>query len=144
MEMGFMKLTREELEQFNTNIVRNAIQTPDGTILESTHQHDYVTHIDTNGESYMVDGGRAYIRRSVNTEKAKSLNVTLEDDISIIREHYTWGSYGKSGDEELSLVLLKDMSNTHIQAIVDDGYVQSPLMKLELEYRKVNNINIED
>ena len=33
------------------------MRTPDGTILESKHRHDYVTHLDANGNEYMLDGG---------------------------------------------------------------------------------------
>jgi hypothetical protein len=40
-----------------TRIVANRIRTPDGTILESKHRHDYVTYTDANGKQYMVDGG---------------------------------------------------------------------------------------
>ena len=38
-------------------LVRNAMRTPDGTIIRSRHRHDYVTHKDANGSEYMLDGG---------------------------------------------------------------------------------------
>ncbi len=44
-------------------LIRNAIQTPDGTILESRHIHDYVCHTDKNGHYYAVDGGLSYLKR---------------------------------------------------------------------------------
>ena len=31
-------------------ILNSRLRTPDGTILESGHRHDYVTHIDANGK----------------------------------------------------------------------------------------------
>ncbi|WP_198160174.1 hypothetical protein [Photobacterium sp. J15] len=50
------------------HIVLKRNTTPDSTILISRHRHDYVTHINANGETYMVDGGTDYLRRNVNTE----------------------------------------------------------------------------
>lgn len=38
-------------------IVYSAIKTPDGTILESKHVHDYQSYLDANGETYLLDGG---------------------------------------------------------------------------------------
>jgi hypothetical protein len=36
-----------------------------------------------------------------------------------IREWMHWGTYGKNGDQPLKYVLLKDMSDEHIQAILE-------------------------
>ena len=52
-------------------IVLNSIMTPDGTVLISHHRHDYVTHLDKNGELYLVDGGTDYLKRFVNFEPFK-------------------------------------------------------------------------
>ncbi len=110
-------------------IIRNAIQTPDGTILESLHRHDYHTHLDENGQIYMVDGGDSYIRRSINSTPAKELTVTSYDDFSVVRQHLKWGTCGENGDEPYSRKALCDMTTAHIQAIFDDGYSLHPFRK---------------
>ena len=56
-------------------LLAQRIQTPDGTILHSKHRHDYVTHTDANGETYMVDGGFEYRRGIVNKQPAKDVCV---------------------------------------------------------------------
>lgn len=122
-----------------SKIVYNAIRTPDGTLLESRHQHDYKEYLDANGEVYMLDGGcSGYSRGSINIEKAERIVFTEDDPIEVIREYWSWGSYGKSGKEPLHYILLKDMSNEHIQAILDSGQqLRHNLLQRELKYRGV-------
>ena len=50
-------------------ILNSRMRTPDGTILESKHRHDYVTHTDANGKEYMLDGGLDYVRCSANGDE---------------------------------------------------------------------------
>jgi len=121
-------------------LLRNAIQTPDGTILESQHRHDYKAYKDANGEWYMVDGGMDYIRRSVNAEDpAVDLSLTEEEPHSVLRHAVTWGTYGKEGDQPLSRVTIADMETEHLEAVLDTQMGMYPqvreLMKAELEYR---------
>lgn len=101
-----------------STILVNKLMTPDGTILTSRYRHDYVEYTDDNGKYYMVDGGTHYIRRSCNGDE-KDLSVYSDDSHTTIRDVWSWGTYGKNGDEELHQVLLKDMSNAHIKAILD-------------------------
>jgi hypothetical protein len=130
-------------------LIRNAIRTPDGTVLESQHRHDYREHTDANGVTYMVDGGLDYIRRSVHVgHPPEDLTVYLEDGHDKVREVLTWGTYGKNGDQPLKRVKLSEMSNAHIQACLDTVPNMYPqyrtAMQNELEYRTENNILIED
>ena len=123
-----------------TQIVANRLKTPDGTILHSMHRHDYVTHLDENGEEYMLDGGTDYIRSSINNEAPESLAVYTDDDHSVIREVFTWGTRGKTGDSPLIWKPLKDLEIDHINAILKtQTHIQDWARKLftdELEYRK--------
>lgn len=120
----------------------NKIQTPDGTVLESTHIHDYKTHKDeVSGEVYMTDGLGAYVRRTVNIVPYVDLSVTTESSHEEIREVFTWGTYGKDGNQPRTEVKLKDMQTEHIEAIlltqkhIFGTYVEDLFIN-ELEYRK--------
>ncbi len=100
-------------------LVRNAIQTPDGTIIESLHTHDYVTYVDKNGEEYMVDGGLSYLRRNITKTPHIELSVYEDDVHEKIREGLHWGTYGKNGDQPLQYKALKDLDTDHIKALLD-------------------------
>ncbi len=101
-------------------IVANCIRTPDGTILCSRHVHDYATYLDKNGYTYMVDGGRDYLRRNIVDEApAEELSVYADDPHEVIRERFDWGTRGKDGKSPLTFKLLKDLDDGHIMAILD-------------------------
>lgn len=129
-------------------ILVNKIRTPDGTILESRHHHDYKSYVDDNGEEYMVDGGLEYIRRSVNKEPFEELSVNDDDDFTEIRQVFTWGTYGKDGDQQLKYVHLFCMSTAHIIAILDtQTHISQKIRKVfedELEYRANQGIVIHN
>jgi len=114
------------------------MRTPDGTIIESRHRHDYVTHLDANGKEYMVDGGLDYVRCSVHDDQV-DLCVYDDDSHSLIRKTLAWGTYGKNGDLPLTYILLKDMETDHIQACLDNVQAMYPqvrnAMQNELEFR---------
>ena len=122
-------------------LICNKIRTPDGTILESVHRHDFKSHVDSiSGETYFVDGGIDYQRISVNSEKypAEDLSVYSDADFQTIRNNLKWGTYGKNGDEALHYLLLKDMTTDHIEAIIKmypkHRYV--PFFESEIQFRK--------
>jgi len=130
-------------------LVKQAIKTPDGTVIESRHRHNFVTHTDSvTGELYVVDGGIEYKRQGINTVPATDLSVYLEDGIESVRRAVTWGTYGKYNDQPLRLVLLSEMSNEHIEACLTNQGRMHPHYReafvMELEYRKTNGITISD
>lgn len=119
-------------------LIRNAIQTPDGTVIQSYHRHDYVTHIDaTNRKEYMIDGGLSYIRSSANGDE---LYLTLYDDEphEIQRKVLVWGTYGKDGKQPFKYKSIEDMETDHIKAVLKEcrpHTVIANCMKKELELR---------
>lgn len=120
-------------------LLYNAIRTPDGTVLVSRNRHDYKEHTDANGKYYAVDGGHAYQRILGDVLDIEDLSVYSTDPIERIREHYEWGSYGKSGTEPLHYIKLKDMSDDHIIACMENLKLPKVLIDIflqELEYRK--------
>lgn len=120
-------------------LIYNAIRTPDGTLLESLNRHDYKTHVDANGETYMVDGGLDYLRRSVNIVPATELSVYYGEDHAKAREVISWGTYGKDGLQPYRRIKLKDMEADHIEACIQTQHM-SPIYRkafeVELKFRK--------
>jgi hypothetical protein len=122
-----------------SEILINKMRTPDGTILESKHRHDYVTHMDANGKEYMLDGGLEYVRHSAHGDEFL-LTLMSNDDHELVRLVLKWGTYGKQGDQPLSYVAIAKMSTEHLQACIDGqrGYPRPAMYKVmqdELEYR---------
>ncbi len=120
-------------------IVASRLRTPDGTIIQSHHRHDYVTHKDANGREYMLDGGLDYVRRSAHGDE-ELMTVTLDDPHKVVRESCTWGSRGIDGDQPLTYKKLCDMDASHINAVLQNVPRIYPSIKLamenELEYRQ--------
>jgi hypothetical protein len=122
-----------------SGLIRNALRTPDGTVLESLHRRDYKTHTDKiSGLEYMVDGGLEYIRCSTHADQV-NLSVTTSDDHEITREAATWGTYGPKGDQPKTYVSVRDMDTAHIYAVIANCPNMYPqirqVMLNELDYR---------
>jgi len=121
-------------------LLANVMRTPDGTVLQSNHVHDYVEHTDANGKLYMVDGGVQYIRRTWHDEdNGEDLSVYTDDPHAKIRDWFRWGTYGKEGKGPLVWSKLKHLSTNHIERILDEGHARHHLVKVfkgELEFRK--------
>ena len=124
-------------------IIRNAIITPDGTYLRSYHRHDYKEHLDEiSGETYIVDGGNEYLRRSINKVPPEDLTVYLSDSFELVRMAFVWKSYGKNLEHLPNgiYIALCDMTDEHIEAILTTqtqvyGTYVEKLLKEELVYR---------
>jgi hypothetical protein len=125
-------------------IIRNAIKTPDGTILHSRSFHHYQSHLDTvSGETYGVVGGNKYIRHSVNVVPFVDMTVTSEDSFEVQREAFEWGSYGVYGTEDIHYIKLMDLSSLHLYAILKTqtklkGTYTEYLLKEEVAHRLLN------
>ena len=131
---GKKKKKKEKLE-----ILSNKMRTPDGTILESLHRHDYVTHTDANGKKYMLDGGCDYVRCSLNGDE-EMLTINSDDCHEMIREVVKWGTYGKDWSEPLRYVTIACLNPYHLRAILDtqQKWMRPALYKVmqnEVKYR---------
>lgn len=99
-------------------LIYNAIRTPDGTVIESRHRHDYVSHTDKNGDYYSNDGGVDYLHRTVNDIPAEDLSLYEDAPHEVIREYLSRGGRGIDGTEPLKYVLMKDINDEWLDAII--------------------------
>lgn len=125
----------------NREVYASRIRTPDGTILQSFHRHDYKEYTDANGETYMIDGGTDYIRSFVNQIPAEDITVYTDDPHEVKREIPVWGTYGKDGKQQLRWLSVAEMEDAHIQALLEPNmYVRKSIkdvLKEEMKYRKI-------
>jgi hypothetical protein len=132
------------------NLLVNAVECPDGTVLQSYHRHDYKTHTDSvTGTTVTIDGGVDYIHKGgdFNNPEFKWVELYEGDDHEMIRKWFAWGTYGKNGDQPLKWVKLKDMSDAHINALLTPQRLSDKierLFKVELKYREDNNLEVLD
>ena len=127
-----------------SNLIRNAIRTPDGTILESHSRHDYKEYTDANGKTYMIDGGRSYVRCSVHEDQ---VDMCLYDDEphSVQREVLTWGTYGINGDQPLQYKRVAEMDTAHIMVLLDTILSIEPVLRACLEEEmKLRDVNVTE
>lgn len=123
-------------------LLANRWQTPDGTILWSKHRHEFAYHRDENGGLYFVDGGNAYIRKSINVKNPmKDLCIYSNGTFELEREWVTWGrNYDKNMKRlpETEWIPIKDLDTDHIYNIlkldIPDNYRR--LMEEEITYRE--------
>lgn len=131
------------------NLLCNSLTTPDGTVLHSYHRHDYKEHIDSvTGELYIIDGGLEYLRTSINTVPATYTTIYTDDPHDIIRETFVWGTYGKKGDQPLKYVTLMELTDNHIDAIIETqknlrDYIKQVFLN-EIEYRKFYDLRVDE
>lgn len=79
---------------------------------------------------------------SLMTEPLKQAFFTL-------RNSQTWGSYGKDGKQPRKEILIKDLSDLHICAILETQYhiigtTTEWLLKIEQSYRKEKGIEVKE
>lgn len=130
-----------------TNLLVNAWKCPDGTILESRYRHDFVSYTDTEGRVYFVDGGMDYCR--IGGEGLEFVGCYDTDPHEKIREVFSWGSYGRDAKQEKHYILLKDLTDEHLYAILRTqshirGTPVEKALKDEQKYRKVNEIVVKE
>lgn len=122
------------------NIAVNRIRTPDGTIIQSMHRHDFVSYKDTsNGLVYAVDGGLSYLRRMADGPY-EDLSLFENDPHTELREAVKWGTRGKNGNEPTRFISIAEMDTDHIEACLNNqpymNLVIRKVMNNEIEYRK--------
>lgn len=98
-------------------LIANRWQCPDGTVLQSLHRYDYVSHKDVlTGEECFVDGGIFGVLRT--SGNLKDLCVYSNDPHEVKREVFYWKTYGKNGDKPGEWICLKDIGIGHMNAIL--------------------------
>lgn len=125
-------------------LLYNAIQTKDGTILHSKHQHDFIYYLDKSGEKYILDGGNSY-RRIMGPKDLKDLAVYDDGTHETRRKYLHWGrNFDKDMNrlKETEWVPIKDLETDHIENILEGGYSDhNTILHETLEQELVNRKN---
>lgn len=141
---------RIEDDEPERQCIYRSLTTPDGTVLISYHGHDYVTHIDKNGEEYMLDGGpNKNYRTSINNIEGVITEVYLDEGHDKIRDFVHRGGRGKNRDQPLTWVPVSKMNDNWVRATITyndergmgHGWFNK-VLKDEIIYREEHGIKI--
>lgn len=101
-------------------------------VLVSYHRHDFVT---CSCGASSLDGGNDYIRLLGDTVVEP---IYTDDDFEIVRKHAVRGSRGPNGDQPLSWITICDMTDDHLEAVLEYGGPawHLELIRREIEWRK--------
>jgi len=114
-------------------------------IISSYHVHDYK---ECSCGKVSVDGGTEYLKRGFH-EPTDYEDMSLNEDspFEVIRENLHWGTLGKDGKSPMWITISK-MANFHLNAILRNENQGAKWIRKyfiqELEYRKTNEIFVED
>jgi len=126
------------MEKFNDRIVYNAIQTPDGTVIQSKYRHDYVEYTDKNGQYYMVDGGLDYPRRGFDKNDYIDLYKLFKDcTLNECTQYLMWVQNYDKDMNRLPKTIFKpicELTTDHIQAILDGNYCKDEMYLYVFNY----------
>lgn len=131
-------------------LLLNRWMTPDGTILTSTHTHDYVSHTDKNGDYYFVDGGCSYLRMSDNKEAMKDMCLYYDSPFEEIRQNIKRGTFDEVGNRVW--IPLCNMSDEHVLNCVtynvkyfgENDEPNTVVYMRELVYRHDNGLQVSE
>jgi len=126
------------MEKFNDRIVYNAIQTPDGTVIQSKYRHDYVEYTDKNGQYYMVDGGLDYPRRGFDKNDYIDLCKLFKDcTLDECTQYLMWGQNYDKDMNKLPETIFKpicELTTDHIEAIINGNYCSNEMYLYVFNY----------
>ena len=113
------------------NLIQNAFEY-DGVIYNSIHVHEFVQ---TSDGRYFTDGGLEYIRRNfANNECVIDLSLGPTNTIEEVCNRLVWGTYGINGDQPLTWIRIKDMTDSHRMAVLENCKGIGALTKYVLQY----------
>lgn len=140
---GKLTIRDFEISDKKPKILVNQIMTPDGTILQSHHRHDYRVYEDEEGRESSVDGGTDYLRR---VGEYTEMSIYENDKFEVIRRFLCRGGRGKDGKEKLKYIPLFMMSNSWLKSCIEysPNNYYNKWYQMELDYREQNNIEINE
>jgi len=119
------------------------METPDGTILESLHVHDFVGHDDNNGNYYAIDGGLTYCKITAMDNDYRIITVDDSENWEIVRQFaYRLSPIGKK-------TILAKMSDDYLQKAIEYTQKYEQLASLGLllreeKFREKWKINVNE